>query len=199
MNLALHQDKSGLRRRLLEEVKRLSEPEKKVASERICARLAGQTCWERARAVLFFAPTYQEPDIGPLVAKARLEGKQIAYPRFQPGEGRYEAALVVDPERDLTLGRFGIAEPNRDCAALTLNQLDLILVPGVGFSPNGARLGRGRGYYDRLLARADNIKCGVAYDCQVVVEVPQEEHDIRMDYLVTPTRWVEFGRFGVRE
>jgi 5-formyltetrahydrofolate cyclo-ligase len=199
VSLALHHDKSGLRLRLLEEVKRLSGPEKKLASEGICARLAAQLCWERAKAVLFFAPTFQEPDVGLLAAKARLEGKQIAYPRFHPSESRYEAARVADPDRDLVPGRFGIAEPNGDCAALTLNQLDLILVPGVGFSPNGARLGRGGGYYDRLLAQVRNIKCGVAFDCQVVVEVPQEAHDIRMDYLLTPTRWVEFRRFGVQE
>jgi len=62
-----------------------------------------------------------------------------------------------------------------------------ILVPGVGFSPSGGRLGRGRGYYDRMLADLPGVRCGVAFDLQVISELPLEPHDARLDHLVTPS------------
>jgi 5-formyltetrahydrofolate cyclo-ligase len=63
------------------------------------------------------------------------------------------------------------------------------MVPGIGFSLNGCRLGRGKGYFDRLLSGVSGWKCGVAFDWQVTVEIPAEEHDIRLNSIVTPTRW----------
>ena len=72
---------------------------------------------------------------------------------------------------------------------MELNRLDLVLVPGVAFDLNGRRLGRGKGYYDRLLAEFEGWTCGVAFDQQVVEAVPSEPHDMRLTCLVTPTRW----------
>jgi 5-formyltetrahydrofolate cyclo-ligase len=73
-----------------------------------------------------------------------------------------------------------------------MNRLDLILVPGLAFDLNGRRLGKGKGYYDRLLAGVSGIKCGVAFDEQVVSEVPAGPHDVRVNCILTPTRWLEF-------
>jgi 5-formyltetrahydrofolate cyclo-ligase len=72
-----------------------------------------------------------------------------------------------------------------------LNRLDLVLVPGVGFDLQGRRLGRGRGFYDRLLADVDGIKCGVAFEEQVVSEIPVGPRDVRLNFILTPTRCVE--------
>ncbi|HTG44362.1 MAG TPA: 5-formyltetrahydrofolate cyclo-ligase, partial [Verrucomicrobiae bacterium] len=71
-----------------------------------------------------------------------------------------------------------------------LNRLDFVLVPGVAFDSTGRRLGRGRGFYDQLLAGVTGIKCGVALDEQIVEKLPTEAHDIAMDYILTPTRWL---------
>ena len=90
---------------------------------------------------------------------------------------------------DLSVGQFGIFEPTQVCPRVNLNELDFLLVPGVGFTLAGRRLGRGKGYYDRLLAEARGTKCGVAFDWQVTVDVPAEPHDILLDCIVTPTRW----------
>jgi 5-formyltetrahydrofolate cyclo-ligase len=59
---------------------------------------------------------------------------------------------------------------------------------------DGRRLGRGKGYYDRLLAAVRGAKCGVAFDQQVVSEIPVEPHDILMNFTLTPTRWLVFGQ-----
>jgi len=66
-------------------------------------------------------------------------------------------------------------------------------VPGLGFDLSGHRLGRGRGYYDRLLAGIAGVKCGVAFDPQVVAQIPAERHDVNMNFILTPTRWLEFS------
>jgi 5-formyltetrahydrofolate cyclo-ligase len=65
------------------------------------------------------------------------------------------------------------------------------LVPGLAFDPSGRRLGRGKGFYDRLLAMVRGRKCGIAFEEQVVPEIPVEPHDIRLDCLLTPRRWME--------
>jgi 5-formyltetrahydrofolate cyclo-ligase len=74
---------------------------------------------------------------------------------------------------------------------IALNRLDLALVPGVGFDADGRRLGRGRGHYDRLLAQVAGTKCGVAFDEQMAPEIPVAPHDVILNRIVTPTRWLE--------
>ena len=74
-----------------------------------------------------------------------------------------------------------------------MNRLDLVLVPGVAFDLQGRRLGRGRGFYDRLLADVDGIKCGIAFDEQMVNEVPAGPPDVRLNFILTPTRCVEIA------
>jgi 5-formyltetrahydrofolate cyclo-ligase len=69
-----------------------------------------------------------------------------------------------------------------------LEKFDLILAPGVAFDWNGNRLGRGRGFYDRLLARTSGLKCGVGYDFQLIGKIPVEPHDARVNFVVTPGR-----------
>jgi 5-formyltetrahydrofolate cyclo-ligase len=73
---------------------------------------------------------------------------------------------------------------------MSANEIDLILVPGIAFDEGGRRIGRGKGYYDRLLTHVRGLKCGVAFDCQVETDLPSESHDISVDALLTPTRWL---------
>ena len=63
----------------------------------------------------------------------------------------------------------------------------MILVPGLAFDLRGGRLGRGRGYYDRFLAGATGLRVGVCFEDQIVADVPLEPHDLRMDFVVTPS------------
>jgi len=74
-----------------------------------------------------------------------------------------------------------------------LGRLDLILVPGVAFDLRGRRLGRGRGFYDRLLLETGGVKCGIAFDEQIAGEVPTGKYDLQMNFILTPTRCVETG------
>jgi 5-formyltetrahydrofolate cyclo-ligase len=116
-------------------------------------------------------------------------GKIVTLPRYGASEDQYVACQIKDTRRDLGPGRFGILEPLDSCPTFDLNRLDFSLVPGLGFTLSGYRLGRGKGYYDRLLAKVPGVKCGVAFAWQAPVELVPEAHDIRLDYILTPALW----------
>jgi len=173
------------------EVASIPEQQRISASALACALLKIQRCWSAARSILFFAPLPEELDVWPLLIEALAVGKRVALPRFVGAARGYEACQVINPATDLERGRFGIREPFGRCARFSVDRLDLILVPGVAFDLQGGRLGRGRGYYDQLLQELPGTKCGVAFEEQVVDEVPMGEHDVRLDRILTPTRWVD--------
>jgi 5-formyltetrahydrofolate cyclo-ligase len=133
-------------------------------------------------------------DLIPLLEEAVRAGKTAALPGFVSAEGTYQPFAVSDLKRDCVPGKFGIAEPAAHCPRMSLKRLDLVLAPGLGFDVSGRRLGRGRGFYDRLLAGIEGAKCGVAFDQQVVKRIPAERHDITMNFILTPTRWLEASK-----
>jgi 5-formyltetrahydrofolate cyclo-ligase len=91
----------------------------------------------------------------------------------------------------LAAGRYGVIEPAAVCNVADLKRLDLILVPGVAFDWHGRRLGRGKGYYDRLLAEVSGTTCGVAFDQQLVATIPVEPHDVHLNCILTPSHWLQ--------
>lgn len=192
MKSDLLESKAALRRRVRNELESLPPAERIINSAQACSRLQQDGLWQEARCLLLFAPLPDELDIWPLVRDALAKGKVLALPRFETELGVYSPRQIADIGRDLQRGQFGINEPKMECPVISLNRLDFVLVPGVAFDLNGYRIGRGKGFYDRLLASVRGIKCGVAFDQQVVSEVPVEPHDVHLDYLLTPSRWIKF-------
>jgi len=181
--------KAALRRQLREWLQRLSPDEQNQASAQIRQRLAGQQVWQKAQSILFYVPTTSEPDLWPLAIEALSLGKSVALLRHAADTDSYAPCLIREPSSDLQPGRFGIREPATHCPFFDVKQLDFVLVPGIGFTIDGGRLGRGKGYYDRLLVEVPGFKCGVAFDCQMAGEIPLEPHDVRLNCILTPTRW----------
>ena len=186
--------KPALRARLRAELQAHSSASAASASAALCVRVRASPLWQTARAVLLFFPLPSEPDISLLLDDALASGKLLALPRFSAPTNAYEAVQVRDLARELVTGPFGVREPTADCPLAPMNRLDLALVPGLGFDARGHRLGRGKGQYDHLLAGFTGMKIGVAFDFQIVTEVPAEPHDIVLDAVVTPTRWVTAKR-----
>ncbi len=149
--------------------------------------------------VLFYAPLPEELDVWQLATKTLAAGKMVALPRFDSAKGTYVACRIQNLTSDLESGRFGIREPKANCPKLALNELDLVLVPGVAFDLQGRRLGRGKGYYDRLLATMRGVTCGIAFDQQILSEIPVEPHDLIVNCILTPTRWIEPKQRAVPE
>lgn len=183
--------KAQLRSEIRGILKNLSPGKRKRDSATICTLLQQQTFWQRATSMLFFAPLPNEVDVWPLLAEALAGGKLASLPRFDSRRECYAARRVQHLPREIVTGQFGIREPGAGCSEIPPASLDLILAPGVAFDLRGHRLGRGRGFYDRLLAGAPGVKCGVAFDEQIVNEVPAESLDVRMDFVLTPTRCVK--------
>jgi 5-formyltetrahydrofolate cyclo-ligase len=189
MNNEIQQAKAALRAKARTELEKMSPAERASASLAACLRLEQQKIWQKAQSILFYAPTADEPDIWKLVADSLALGKTVALPRFVAEQNHYVACQIKDPGRDIRSGKFGIREPDEKCAKIELNRLDLALAPGVAFDLHGRRLGRGRGFYDRLLAEFPGTACGVAFDQQIVGEIPVEPHDVVLSCILTPTRW----------
>lgn len=183
--------KTLMREEVRVRVKALSPATRAAHSIALCARLRAQQNWQQARAILFFAPRPDEPDVWPLLDEALASNKTVALPSFVPASNSYVPRRILDPNRDLVVGKFGIREPADLSPEMELNQLDLVLVPGVAFDARGGRLGRGRGFYDQLLAAVCGTKCGVAFDEQVVNAVPVGPLDVSLNCILTPTRWIE--------
>jgi 5-formyltetrahydrofolate cyclo-ligase len=183
--------KSRLRTELRARLAGLTREQRVRDSASLCTLITGQAAWRGAGTVLLFAALPDEPDIAPLISAALSAGQRVALPRFVTARAGYEPHEIRDPARDLTPGRFGVLEPRDGCTPLEPRGPVLTLVPGIGFSVDGVRLGRGQGFYDRLLATIPGDKCGVAFECQVGVELPREPHDVRMDFIATPGRWIE--------
>jgi len=187
------EDPKGLvRRELRRAVSAITREERAGFSAQLCERLRLLTPWRQAACVLVFCPLPDEPDVKPVITEAFATGRPLSFPRFDGETGAYELCQTRAWD-ELVPGRFGVLEPAAYCPRLMANQLDFALVPGIGFSLDGDRLGRGKGYYDRLLARIPGFKCGVAFDCQLVTRLPAERHDIRLNGILTPTRWQLIG------
>ena len=191
MEVSAQDAKNALRAEVRTRLKEISKAQREVASKNLCGLLEQQNLWKEAQCVLLFAPLSDEPDVWPMLERGISEEKVMALPRLDPVSNSYVAHRIQNLQTELRLGKFGIREPVEHCEALPLKRLDLILAPGVAFDLRGCRLGRGKGVYDRLLAAASGTSCGVAFDEQVVGEIPVAAHDIRVNRILTPTRWIE--------
>ena len=177
--------KADLRQKIRTTLANLSPALQEVESIELCERLEPQL--RSAHTILFFATLPDELDLWPLLEKW-CSSKVCALPAIDERTGTYGARRVVNPARDVVTGKFGVREPADGCGTISLSRLDLVLVPGLAFDLSGNRLGRGRGFYDRILAEAGGIKCGVCHDVQLMPEIPAESHDAKVGYIVTPSR-----------
>jgi len=176
--------KNILRVQMRAQLERISPAVRAVESIGLCERLEAQL--PSARAILFFAPLPDEPDVWPVLERALALGTVCALPYFDASTQAYGARVIQKIGTDLVAGKFGVREPAAQCAAMPLNQLDLVLVPGLAFDRFGNRLGRGRGFYDRLLGEVSGVKCGICYQGQLLESLPTEGHDVSVNFIVTP-------------
>lgn len=172
-------------RRVVKAAKQAMTPEARaVASCRIAANLLSHNDLASAQTVLLYAALPDEPDTLELIRHFIAQGRRVLLPSVV-GDDLW--LRVYTTPQESVVGAFGITEPTgqlfTDFAAI-----DCALVPGVAFSPHGQRLGRGRGYYDRLLSHPDFTgvkKVGCAFRYQLFPTLPTEPHDILMDDVVT--------------
>lgn len=130
-----------------------------------------------------------------LLRSLLAEGRRVCVPSFDSVGQRYICSELKHFDEDLREGVLGVLEPRHDVIRpVHADKLDAWLVPGLAFDEQGNRLGRGMGYFDRLLYGARGVKVGLAYDFQLVNRVPTEPHDVRLDFIVTETKVVHCKR-----
>ncbi len=188
MNTQEQEAKAELRSQIRAALKNISAEKRQSDSAKLCASLKGQSVFQNAASILFFASRPDEPDLWPLLNEVLAGKKMIALPCFDEDKQAYHSRRVKDIHVEIMSGKFGIREPAPTCVAIPLDDLDLVLVPGIAFDANGHRLGRGKGFYDRLLKDFAGTKIGIAFDEQIVGAVPVENSDVKMDVVLTPTR-----------
>ena len=174
---------------------RLSPEARAEKSSALCSALVRDAVWLQARNVALFAPLSVEPDVEALFGFA--PGKRLCFPSVRP-EG---LAFFAVPSADLLVippgARWRVREPLEGACA-RVEELDLILVPGVAFTLEGLRLGRGAGYYDRFLAAASAHRIGVCFESQLVSDLPVEPHDVRMHRVLTEAGFCDGASSAVR-
>lgn len=183
--------KAALRQRVRSALKNLDPEKRRSDSEKVRVRLKEAPFFRAAATILFFAPLPDELDLWPVLEETLAEGKIVALPCFDAGNQFYTPRRVTNLHVELVSGRFGIREPAAHCLEIPMHDLDLVLVPGAAFDLRGRRLGRGRGFYDRLLADFAGKKTGIAFDEQLVEAIPTEKQDVHMNFILTPTRCVK--------
>ena len=185
--------KRELRRGMQSRLEWQSQEAAKAASREVCALLMDADPIARAGIVGLYASVQWEIDVMPLVEDTRGMERAFVMPRWNSETTNYEFALFESLDQ-LRAGRFGIAEPSSAAPRADFGARDVVLVPGLAFSPSGARLGRGGGYYDRLLGDCSAVKIGVCLDCQLIDGVPRDVWDQTMDFIATPTQWINAGQ-----
>ena len=168
---------------------RREQPDKEALSAQICRRFIELPEYTAAKTVMFYVDVRTEVRTRQALPDALGHGKRIVVPYCVDGELELFHLQNMD---ELATGMYKILEPKaelRDVAAkrVAVEDLDLVMVPGVAFDRRGARMGHGKGYYDKLLehARPDAPLVALAFECQLFPEIPTQAHDVFMDKIVT--------------
>ncbi|MCX8174809.1 MAG: phosphoribosylglycinamide formyltransferase [Candidatus Micrarchaeota archaeon] len=158
---------------------------------RIMDRFIHTKEFEAARCILLYSSIKSEVHTEGIIQSALSLGKRVVLPVTNKEEKRLELYEIKDVG-ELSPGAFGILEPKKDEARrVEPQEVDLAVVPGVGFDRKGHRIGYGMGYYDALLKRVGGKKVALAYGFQVKDSIPSEPHDVSVDMLVTEDEVIE--------
>lgn len=174
-------NKSELRQEIRRRKKLAAESELQRQSNVVCQRILSCEWWKASRIVLLYSALPDEVDVQLLIDDAMRVGKLVLLP-VVAGE-----ILHLHPfDGETTIGAFGISEPVvKGESFVDYDKIDVAIIPGMAFDEHNHRLGRGKGFYDRLLSECKNVrKVGVCFDFQYLEAIPAEEHDVLMDAIV---------------
>ena len=169
-------------------------------SRRVLEKVAGWPVFQKASWLFSYVSMGYELDTTALIDQALGVGKRVAVPVIFD-EGKKSGSLLISEIRDrfteLEIGPFGISQPKpRFLRPVDPKVLEMAIIPGVAFGKEGHRLGHGKGYFDRFLRRLSPgcLKVGIAFDFQLLLELPHEKHDIPLDVIVTNREIIWFKK-----
>jgi len=188
----MQSEKSHLRSLLLQQRRRLTAQEVTEKSQRIFAHLQTFRPFLHAHTVVLYSAEADEVQTEAIWQEAESCGKAVYYPRITADRTDLEFVRRF-PNEPLVPGTFNIPTPPGNDLLPQLQPTDIVLTPGVGFDRLGRRLGRGKGYYDRAFRGplAHAIRVALAFDCQVVLQVPTDATDERVHAVISETGIVD--------
>jgi len=183
--------KQDLRRKVLEKRDALTPDERKAKSAVIADKLHSLLEYRAAETILFYVEFRSEVITRPMIDAALRLGKKVLVPKVDKSRQRLKLYELYEPHRELIPGYMGIPEPDPYLTReAEVEEVEMVVAPGVAFDANGWRLGYGGGYYDRLAVKLMPMTplVGLAFEAQMVDEIPHEKHDRRMKVVVTEER-----------
>ena len=193
-DVALKQEKQNIRKTILAARGQLADDTRAACDAAITERLLKLPEYQSASTVLGYMNFGSEYASELWVAKALADGKRLVLPRVNRHNNMLDLYFVDDLENQLESGMWGIREPIVErCERLTeINEVEFALLPGVAFCREGARLGYGGGFYDKLLPMMTRTALvAAAYGLQIVAQLPQEATDIKVGWIVSETETID--------
>jgi 5-formyltetrahydrofolate cyclo-ligase len=184
--MAEQADKSTIRKQLRQKLEAMSDSDRQAKSLAATNVLTASPEFAAARIVMLYLTAQFELDTAPLALKCWQTGKTVVVPKVSWDQRRMLPVEITTLQTRMTTSGPGVREPVSG-QPMPVNVIDLVIVPGIGFSPNGHRIGRGMGFYDRFLAQPEflGLSCGMGFEEQVIPDIPVLDHDISLSMLCT--------------
>jgi 5-formyltetrahydrofolate cyclo-ligase len=181
--------KKSLREQFLIKRKELSKSEVNKNSRLIQHRLFSSPGYRSAHKILFYVSFDNEVNTHDMIKDSLLNGKTVLIPKCDTRKKTLRVSQLGSWD-DLCLGAYSILEPREDCFHdVPISSVELLIVPGVVFDLCGNRIGHGMGFYDRLLKNITQAhSIGLAFEYQIVKSIPAEEHDEKVEMIITEDR-----------
>jgi 5-formyltetrahydrofolate cyclo-ligase len=186
-------DKKSLRKEIISRRDSIPPEIRSLKDSLIHKHLSDTTIFKDARVILFYASFRSEVSTENLIIKSLSDKIVTGLPRV---DNRNETLMLYEIRdwSELSPGSWGILEPaEMEGRKISVDDIDIIIAPGVAFDQNCNRLGYGKGFYDKLLSRKKGMKpfvIGLAYEEQIVISLPCNPHDIKMDVVITDKRTI---------
>jgi 5-formyltetrahydrofolate cyclo-ligase len=181
-----HHEKPLIRADLRKKIVAINDADRQAKSLAACQLIATSPEFAAARIVMLYLSMPTEVDTASLALKCWQTGKTVVVPKVSWDQRRMLPVEITSLQTGLTTTDKGIREPIEG-KPIPLAFIDIVIVPGLGFTADGHRIGRGIGFYDRFLAQAEfiGLSCGLAFEEQIVPRLPVLDHDMPLSMLVT--------------
>jgi 5-formyltetrahydrofolate cyclo-ligase len=178
--------KATIRRQLRERLSAMTDAERHAKSVQACGLVTSSPEFQAASVVMLYLSTQQEVDTAPIALRCWQAGKTVVVPKVSWDQRRMLPTEITSLTTGMTTTGAGVREPIGG-KPMPVGMIDMVVVPGLGFTDHGHRIGRGMGFYDRFLGQGEflGLSCGLAFGEQVVPELPVLEHDMALSMLVT--------------
>ena len=178
--MSVNTQKAALRKHLLEKRDATSAELREIPSEKIHQNLKNISAYTNSQNIACYFPIGSEINTYDIMLDILGQNKNLLLPRIVNDNLQF---YIVSNLEKLEKGNFEIMEPKDSCEKA--EKIDCVLIPTVGVSKSGVRLGYGKGYYDRFLSLIDAVKISLTYSKQIVKSIPNDSHDVKIDWIVT--------------